>query len=80
LNYGTAKEKNSFVFMGSLTTNIYNNPVFCSWHVDRAWQVNLSKIIDKKRSNVYKTLKLLQQDVDVDKFVVSLDNFIKQLI
>jgi hypothetical protein len=27
LNYGTAKEKKSFVFMGSLTTNIYNNPV-----------------------------------------------------
>jgi hypothetical protein len=54
--------------------------LFCSWHVHRAWQVNLSKIIDKKRSNVYKTLKLLQQDVDVDKFVVSLDNFIKQLI
>jgi hypothetical protein len=27
-NYGTAKEKISFVFMGSLTTNIYNKPVF----------------------------------------------------
>ncbi|KAJ8910558.1 hypothetical protein NQ315_008943 [Exocentrus adspersus] len=31
--------------------------LFCSWHVDRAWQQNLSKISDKtKRSEVYKTL------------------------
>jgi hypothetical protein len=35
LNYGTAKEKKSFVFMGSLTTNIYNNPV-----VVVQWKIN----------------------------------------
>lgn len=35
--------------------------LFWSWHIDRAWQQNLSKICSKEnRSEVYKVLKCLQ--------------------
>lgn len=43
--------------------------LYCSWHVDRAWQKNMSKIKDDdKKKYVYKTLKLLQTTEDVNEF------------
>ncbi|XP_045464203.1 uncharacterized protein LOC123673658 [Harmonia axyridis] len=37
--------------------------LFCSWHVDRAWQQNLLKIKDKvKRKEAYKTIKFLHRN------------------
>lgn len=55
--------------------------IYCSWHIDKAWQCNLSKIIDKeKRTTVYKTLKTLQQHSDIFVFKTSLNNFISMLI
>lgn len=51
--------------------------LFCSWHVDRAWQSNLSKITNReKRTEVYKVLKILQQETDQVHFIKSLENSI----
>lgn len=58
-----------------------NQQLFCSWHIDRAWQQNLSKICSKeKRSEVYKVLKCLQQSTGVDVFAEFLQNTISQLL
>lgn len=56
------------VFMTDITTIFYNawakvmGPtihLFCSWHVDQAWQKNLKKIRDvSKRNWIYKLLKV----------------------
>lgn len=58
----------SAVFMTDITMVFYNawekimsptTHLFCSWHIDRAWQKNLNKISDvNKRSWIYKTLKV----------------------
>ncbi|CAG9765599.1 unnamed protein product [Ceutorhynchus assimilis] len=43
--------------------------LFCSWHVDRAWRNNLSKIkTTKKRVIVYKTLRAILQETDIHAF------------
>lgn len=55
--------------------------LFCSWHVDRAWQQNLSKIRDaNKRNEVYKVIKFLQQNTHTDDFDKVLKNTIAQLM
>jgi hypothetical protein len=58
-NYGTAKEKKTFVFMGSWTTNIYNNPVethirkFVNWPViNKATAAILSQLIIETKSSL----------------------------
>ncbi|KAH1021725.1 hypothetical protein HUJ04_011208, partial [Dendroctonus ponderosae] len=62
-------------FMSDITETFYSvwlqvmGPVtyrhFCSWHIDRAWQINLSKIANKeKRAKVYHTLKVLQEELN----------------
>lgn len=49
--------------------------LFCAWHVDRAWQKNLNKIADKeKRSEIYKILKILQQETSSTNFITALNN------
>ncbi|KAJ8975738.1 hypothetical protein NQ317_016512 [Molorchus minor] len=53
----------------------YPQHLFCSWHVDRAWQSNLNKISDKdKRAVIYKILKILQQETPESKFASALSN------
>lgn len=70
---------NAKVFMSDITDTFYNAwqqvmgnvryRLLCSWHVDRAWQKNLSKINNKKkRSEVYKTLKVLQEELNENFF------------
>lgn len=67
------------VFMSDMADLFYNgwlsvmSPVerrlYCTWHVDRAWQNNLSKINNKeKRSEVYKKLRTLLEETDEDAF------------
>ncbi|KAJ8932722.1 hypothetical protein NQ314_014417 [Rhamnusium bicolor] len=52
----------------------------CTWHIDRAWRNNLNKIPNiKKRKEVYKTLKVLHQNVDETSFRKQLDNMINFL-
>ncbi|XP_050508157.1 uncharacterized protein LOC114343556 [Diabrotica virgifera virgifera] len=42
--------------MGSVSLHLY-----CSWHIDRAWQQNLGKVKSTEEKNwVYKTLKYIQ--------------------
>lgn len=56
--------------------------LLCSWHVDRCWQNNLSKIqTSEKRSLVYTTLKTLLEMTDsVEKFTVLLKQVVTNLI
>lgn len=55
--------------------------LYCSWHIDRTWQQNLSKIRDQgNRSEVYKVLKTLQQNTESDCFVNCMANAISQLL
>lgn len=71
-------------FMSDITNVFYNawlmvmGPVtyrlFCSWHIDRAWQSNLSKItggVDKKKQ-VYGMVKVLLLLFFFNKYVRSL--------
>lgn len=54
--------------------------LFCSRHVDRAWKTNLSKINDpEKRKLVYKSLKVLQLDLDEVQFLNELKIFKKMI-
>lgn len=61
--------------MSDITGTFYNawlqvmgassHQLYCSWHVDRAWRTNLSKISNKdKKILVYKTLKYLQKSTE----------------
>ncbi|KAJ8932895.1 hypothetical protein NQ314_014376 [Rhamnusium bicolor] len=54
--------------------------LYCTWHIDRAWRNNLNKISNiEKRKEVYKTLKVLHQNVDETSFRKQLDNMINFL-
>ncbi|XP_050314961.1 uncharacterized protein LOC126749334 [Anthonomus grandis grandis] len=70
---------NARTFMSDLAESLYKAwcsimgqvryHLICSWHVDRAWQTNLSKIRFKdKRSEIYQILKVLQSEIDEVKF------------
>ncbi|XP_050064830.1 uncharacterized protein LOC126553754 [Aphis gossypii] len=56
--------------------------LLCTWHVDRNWRDNLSKISggSEKKSLVYKTLRVLLQMISIDEFKISLDQFINDLL
>nr|CAH7758959.1 unnamed protein product [Callosobruchus chinensis] len=67
------------VFMTDITNVFYNawikvmgaplHQLYCSWHIDRAWQINRNKISNtEKRNWVYKTLKLIQTNLVKEKF------------
>ncbi|CAH0560556.1 unnamed protein product [Brassicogethes aeneus] len=56
--------------------------LYCSWHIDRAWQKNLNKIPNlETRNSVYKTLKTLQQTMYLEEnmFYENLNSFITSL-
>lgn len=56
----------------------YPQHFYCAWHVDRAWQSNLTKIPNmEKRSEIYKILKILQQECCEENFFVALGNAIR---
>lgn len=55
--------------------------LFCSWHVDRAWQQNLIKIKDQgKRTEVYKTIKFFQQNTSSEEFINFLEKTVNELL
>ena len=78
-------------FMSDVTNVFFNawvsvmgqvkNRLYCSWHVDRAWQKNLSKISNKESKEwVYKSLKTLQQALETQEcFHQYLKTFINKL-
>ena len=77
----------SKVFMSDIDHSFYKawkrvmKPVsrrlFCTWHVDKAWRKYLQKKIKdtEKRVSVYKSLRVLLQETDIDKFHVLLNGF-----
>ncbi|CAB0010163.1 unnamed protein product [Nesidiocoris tenuis] len=47
----------------------------CTWHVDRAWQQNLTQIrVVEKRTRVYKALRALMEESDQNTFQMLLHN------
>ncbi|XP_064211804.1 uncharacterized protein LOC103313542 isoform X1 [Tribolium castaneum] len=54
--------------------------LFCTWHVDRSWRKNLSKIKTKeKQVMVYKYLRTLLQERDENAFLRMLNDFIRTI-
>lgn len=79
------------VFMTDIVSTFYSawcstmgpviHQLFCSWHIDRAWQENLPKISNKeKQSEVYKVIKCLQQNTSADIFPQCLQNSISEML
>ncbi|XP_072392298.1 uncharacterized protein [Diabrotica undecimpunctata] len=55
--------------------------LYCSWHIDRAWQQNLGKVLDlDKRKWVYKLLKYIQCILDEDQFISDFNKFLNLLL
>lgn len=55
--------------------------LFCSWHVDRAWQSNIAKVKNsEKQKEVKKALKILQQNTTDQEFEICLSNTITLLL
>ena len=53
--------------------------LICTWHVDRAWRKNLSKIKDKaKQTEVYHMLRTLLDEMDPLKFEKLLDGTVEE--
>jgi len=55
--------------------------LLCTWHVDKNWRQNLSKISggSEKKSIVYKTLRILLQTTSIEEFKNNLQNVIRDL-
>jgi len=54
--------------------------LLCTWHVDRAWKGKLNVIRDvEKRRAVYKALRTVHTELNVDKFTTSLSGLLDQL-
>nr|XP_008192473.1 PREDICTED: uncharacterized protein LOC103312776 [Tribolium castaneum] len=54
--------------------------LFCTWHVDRSWRKNLSKIKTKeKQVMVYKYLRTLLEERDENAFLRMLNDFIRTI-
>uniref|UniRef100_A0A6P7FSL1 Uncharacterized protein LOC114332217 n=1 Tax=Diabrotica virgifera virgifera TaxID=50390 RepID=A0A6P7FSL1_DIAVI len=84
---GTLKPE---VFMSDDAQQFYNawknvmgevsHQLLCSWHVLRNWSKNLNKITSQdKREIVFKTLKILQTELNVEYFHLGLQKFISDL-
>lgn len=78
------------VFMTDITTVFYSawekvmgsvpSHLYCSWHIDRAWQNNLTKVTNcDKRKVVYQTIKVLQENLDENEFLKHLHETINLL-
>jgi hypothetical protein len=53
------------------------NRLFCSWHVDRAWRKNLSKIKKAKRNRLLfpkKKIKIIMDETDLPTFNAMINN------
>jgi hypothetical protein len=58
-----------------------NNRLLCAWHIDKCWQKNIKKLYCDKitKITIYKTLRVLLQEPDKDKFLIMLKNFLAML-
>ena len=54
--------------------------MLCTWHVDRAWRGAVNKIKDKEvAATVYHNVRVLMEEIDIDKFKLMLQSNLKQL-
>lgn len=78
------------VFMSDMADSFYNawcavmepanKRLFCTWHVDRAWQSNLSKIKDaEEKKETYKKLRVLLEETDDKAFLKMLNSIVEEL-
>ncbi|KAL1488526.1 hypothetical protein ABEB36_014991 [Hypothenemus hampei] len=74
------------VFMSDLADASYNawiaemgtpeRRLFCTWHTDRSWRKNLTKIKTKeKQVEIYRTLRTLLEERDADAFEIMITSF-----
>ncbi|GFS68422.1 MULE domain-containing protein [Trichonephila clavipes] len=80
------------VFMSDMAESFFNawcntfqskpkHRLFCTWHVDRAWRKNLHKIQSREmRLEVYKTLRTLMEEKDVDTFNIMFNEVLKNFL
>lgn len=56
--------------------------LFCSWHVDNSWRKNLCKIKRSimKKTMIYKTLRVLMQETNFEKFKRMHENLLNYLL
>lgn len=56
--------------------------LLCSWHIDNSWQKNLCKIKGPitKKAMIYKTLRVLRQETNVEKFKLMHENLLNYLL
>jgi hypothetical protein len=53
--------------------------LLCSWHVDRAWRIALSKVKDKEmQQRVYHNVRVLMEETDVMVFEQLLQRTVQQ--
>lgn len=61
-------------------TKVMSKPehhLICSWHIDKSWTNNLSKIKNvDKRTQVYYACRVLLEELDIEKFEDSLEGFL----
>ncbi|XP_065208546.1 uncharacterized protein LOC135837263 [Planococcus citri] len=73
------------VFMSDMADELYSgwckvmgeskSRLYCTWHVDRAWQQNLTKIKNTdKRPGAYKLLRTCLEELDQNKFNILIVN------
>ena len=79
------------VFMSDDTEVFYNawthvmgrpaHRLLCTWHIDRAWRKNLSKVNGDSvlKATIYKTLRALLEVTDKDVFAEKLNDFLETL-
>ena len=54
--------------------------LLCTWHVDRAWRGAVNRIKDKEvAATVYHNIRVLMEEIDIDKFKLMLQSTLKQL-
>lgn len=65
--------------------NIMEQPehqLLCTWHIDRNWRKNLQKIHGDQefKAKIYKSLRLLLQEQNVDQFQEMLEFIMEELV
>ncbi|XP_049779635.1 uncharacterized protein LOC126176522 [Schistocerca cancellata] len=55
--------------------------LLCTWHIDRSWRSNLRKVHGgpNKQTQVYKALRMLLEEADIEKFSELLELFEREL-
>ncbi|XP_049954913.1 uncharacterized protein LOC126470929 [Schistocerca serialis cubense] len=74
-------DTNSFRSAWSRVMGPAENNLLGAWHIDRSWRNNLKKVHgnEEKKALVYKALRTLLEEADIDNFNKLLESFVGQL-